>query len=122
LFSHRCSLAGVDLNRQYTSPSPHLHPEVHAVKQLLLHATRSSLRPFVFVDMHGHSKRFNAFMYGNDAAQSWMPAERRAAAGDLDVSGAPQQVHTVGGGKQGSNPIFSAPSRATRRDRVRLRS
>ena len=27
--------------------------------------------PFVVVDFHGHSKKWNVFMYGNDPLQSW---------------------------------------------------
>lgn len=30
--NYRCSLSGMDLNRQYIGPSPRLHPEIYAIK------------------------------------------------------------------------------------------
>lgn len=32
-------------------------------------------RPFVFVDLHGHSRRANIFMYGNNPEESWQPTD-----------------------------------------------
>lgn len=34
--NYRCSLSGCDLNRQWKSPSPRLHPEIYAVKEMFL--------------------------------------------------------------------------------------
>ena len=36
--SHRCSLAGVDLNRVWNKPSPSLHPEIFAAKGVVQYA------------------------------------------------------------------------------------
>lgn len=33
----------------------------------------------VYIDMHGHSRKYNAFLYGNDGAQSWSATDRAAA-------------------------------------------
>lgn len=30
-------------------------------------------KPVLLCDMHGHSRRFNAFVYGCKASQSWCP-------------------------------------------------
>ena len=59
--NYRCSLAGVDLNRQYAAPSRELHPEIFAAKGLLarLHAAEPSANTpgsrgvALFVDLHG---------------------------------------------------------------------
>lgn len=34
--NYRCSLSGNDLNRQWKNPSPRLHPEIHAVKEMFM--------------------------------------------------------------------------------------
>ena len=62
--NYRCSLAGVDLNRQWRLPSPITHPEISALKALL---TRMQRRPGgvkLAVDIHGHSRKMCVFMYG----------------------------------------------------------
>lgn len=69
--NYRTSLSGHDLNRQWRSPgpSPALHPETGAVKDLLhkLVRTRPGGRPrsiALLLDLHGHSARNDVFMYG----------------------------------------------------------
>lgn len=32
-------------------------------------------KPFVFVDFHGHSRRYNVFMFGNNPEESWRIAD-----------------------------------------------
>ena len=62
--NYRCSLAGCDLNRRWKYPSPILHPTIYYTKRLI--KTFASERPLaLFVDLHGHSRRKNVFMYGN---------------------------------------------------------
>ena len=58
-----CSLAAVDLNRRWAKPSMRAHPTICAFKRLLqrTHAERSIS---LFVDLHGHSRKHNVFMYG----------------------------------------------------------
>ena len=31
--------------------------------------------PFSFIDLHGHSRKPNIFMYGNNPQESWCPAD-----------------------------------------------
>lgn len=71
--NYRCSLAGVDLNRRYLDPHPSLNPTIHALKKYLqqLQTTRQQpqapQRPILmFLDIHGHSKKKNVFVYGCD--------------------------------------------------------
>uniref|UniRef100_A0A914NI39 Peptidase M14 domain-containing protein n=1 Tax=Meloidogyne incognita TaxID=6306 RepID=A0A914NI39_MELIC len=51
--SHRCSLVGQDLNRVEILKMP----------------------PFSFIDLHGHSRKPNIFMYGNNPLESWCPTD-----------------------------------------------
>jgi murein tripeptide amidase MpaA len=62
--NYRTSLAGCDLNRRWKYPSETLHPTIFHTKQLILNmASERTLA--LFCDIHGHSRRKNAFMYGN---------------------------------------------------------
>jgi len=61
--NHRCSLSGVDLNRQWINPDKNLHPEVFHLKQLIAMAVNES-SVALYVDLHGHFRKKNIFMYG----------------------------------------------------------
>ena len=65
--NYRTDLTGEDLNRRYTAPTPALQPTVYAVKELLreIHEARGV---FLYVDMHGHSRKKNIFIYGCDGS------------------------------------------------------
>ncbi|GMH71824.1 hypothetical protein TL16_g05755 [Triparma laevis f. inornata] len=63
--NYRTSLSGNDLNRRYASPSPVLHPTVYAMRQMLT-TMQESRGVLMFVDMHGHSRKKNTFLYGCD--------------------------------------------------------
>ncbi|VBB29223.1 unnamed protein product [Acanthocheilonema viteae] len=70
--SHRCSLAGVDLNRTWNQPSPVLHPVIYHSKAIVQYVVDVlGKKPFLFVDIHGHSNNFNFFLYGNNPDNSW---------------------------------------------------
>lgn len=63
--NYRCSLAGTDLNRRYADSHPTFHPTIVAFKSLL--KTILVNRPInLFLDLHGHSKLKNCFLYGCD--------------------------------------------------------
>ena len=59
--NYRVSMSGNDLNRRYLSPHTKLHPVVCAVKKLIKEDESDIL---AFIDMHGHSRKKNVFMYG----------------------------------------------------------
>ena len=63
--NYRCGLAGCDLNRRYKNPSKILHPIIYQLKKLVksVHQERELT---MFLDMHGHSRKSNVFMYGCD--------------------------------------------------------
>ncbi|KAF5834507.1 hypothetical protein DUNSADRAFT_8800 [Dunaliella salina] len=61
--SYRCSLAGVDLNRMWEHPLKFQHPSVYHSKKLLAHLA-GACRLALYVDIHGHSTKEDAFFYG----------------------------------------------------------
>lgn len=63
--NNRCSLAGVDLNRQWKKPSRTLHPNVFCLKNFIS-TTKGIRNVSMYVDLHGHSRKYNVFMYGCD--------------------------------------------------------
>jgi len=60
----RCSLYGVDLNRCWIDPQKDTHPVLFALKWLIKN-TQNERDIMLFVDLHGHSRKKNIFMYGN---------------------------------------------------------
>jgi hypothetical protein len=63
--NYRCSLSGADLNRTWREPSQVAHPEIYATKQLVARIVREQGRHLLLaVDLHGHSRKKNIFMYG----------------------------------------------------------
>jgi hypothetical protein len=63
--NNRCNLAGVDLNRQWKTPIKGVHPTVHSLKQFML-GQRRVREVYMYLDLHGHSRKYNVFMYGCD--------------------------------------------------------
>jgi hypothetical protein len=63
--NYRCSLAGCDLNRRWKYPSESLHPTVFHTKQLIVKMDEERGLA-MFCDIHGHSRRKNTFIYGNN--------------------------------------------------------
>lgn len=63
--NYRCALSGQDLNRRWKAPSKVIHPVNFAVKRIV--RSFSKERDIVlYCDLHGHSRRKNIFMYGNN--------------------------------------------------------
>ncbi|OQV20004.1 Cytosolic carboxypeptidase 4 [Hypsibius exemplaris] len=67
----RCSLAGVDLNRQWTSPSPDIFPTIYHTKNLMDYLHNLGKELYLFVDLHGHSNQKNIFFYGCSPLNDW---------------------------------------------------
>lgn len=72
LGNYRTSLSGNDLNRKYQKPDAKLHPTVCAMKSLVASILASNEVEedgndediLAFIDMHGHSRKKNVFIYG----------------------------------------------------------
>ena len=74
--NYRTNFAGSDLNRKYYDPDEKLHPTVCAIKKLVSSIVNdqtldngdgqnsSDDKIFAFIDMHGHSRKKNVFIYG----------------------------------------------------------
>eukprot|EP00438_Fugacium_kawagutii_P033828 Skav235837 [mRNA] locus=scaffold1931:271983:280981:- [translate_table: standard] len=65
--NYRCSLAGQDLNRLWDEPSRKMHPTIFFTKSMFRHLL-DDREVILFVDIHGHSRKKNVFMYGNSEA------------------------------------------------------
>jgi murein tripeptide amidase MpaA len=65
LGNHRTSVSGKDLNREFLTTNKIIFPEVIALKEYVADLkSRFSNRLLAFFDIHGHSMRKNAFIYG----------------------------------------------------------
>jgi murein tripeptide amidase MpaA len=62
--NYRCSLSGMDLNRQWVGSSAKFYPINYHTK-MMMKKTQESREIFFFCDFHGHSTGRNVFMYGN---------------------------------------------------------
>ncbi|KAM7534328.1 hypothetical protein Aperf_G00000108142 [Anoplocephala perfoliata] len=69
--NHRCSMAGRDLNRQWLSPSQTLHPTIFHTKCLINLLSEMGNSPYIYLDLHGHSRMKDIFVYGCDPRLSW---------------------------------------------------
>ena len=61
--NYRCSLSGLDSNRQWIAPSMKQCPENCATK-MMMRKTLESRDILFYCDIHGHSRCRNLFMYG----------------------------------------------------------
>ncbi|XP_016077835.1 PREDICTED: cytosolic carboxypeptidase 3 [Miniopterus natalensis] len=61
--NYRCSLAGQDLNRNYTSLLKESFPSVWYTRNMI-HRLMEKREVILYCDLHGHSRKENIFMYG----------------------------------------------------------
>lgn len=61
--NYRSNISGFDLNRKWENPSKHYHPEVYYCKKLIENLNEIG-QVQMFCDLHGHSMKKNAFIYG----------------------------------------------------------
>ncbi|KAJ3218033.1 Cytosolic carboxypeptidase 1 [Dinochytrium kinnereticum] len=62
--SHRCGLAGTDLNREWRNPCKRRSPTIYWTKQLWKFLVDGGQRPLIACDFHGHSRKKNVFIFG----------------------------------------------------------
>jgi hypothetical protein len=70
--NYRCSLAGIDLNRRWDRPSRIWHPTIWHTKQLIkqFNLPPNAGRVLAYIDLHGHSRKKNVFIYGCDPTKA----------------------------------------------------
>jgi len=73
--NNRCNLSGVDLNRQWKLPIKALHPTIFHLKYFM-QAQRKLRDVCMYIDLHGHSRKYNVFMYGCDDKKKPRPQVR----------------------------------------------
>jgi len=60
----RCDISGTDVNRKWTrNPNKFLYPIVNDVKVLFSKLSNEGYEIDYFIDLHGHSKKPNSFIY-----------------------------------------------------------
>ena len=64
--NYRTGLAGTDLNRKWKNPDEDLNPTIFYMKNMM-ERMRDERGIVLYVDLHGHSVKKNAFIYGCDA-------------------------------------------------------
>lgn len=69
--NYRTCYSGNDLNRKYHNPDEYLHPTVCSIKNLIKKLVTPDNNEenidneiFAYIDMHGHSRKKNVFIYG----------------------------------------------------------
>ncbi|KAL4217925.1 hypothetical protein ACF0H5_022664 [Mactra antiquata] len=65
--NYRCSLAARDLNRNYRHPKRESFPTVWHTKHMI-EVLSEKHEILLYCDLHGHSRKHNVFMYGNNTA------------------------------------------------------
>ena len=61
---YRLDTLGLNLNRFYLDPSPHLHPTTFSVKNVM-NQLSSYGTLFMYVDFHAHASKKGVFLFGN---------------------------------------------------------
>ncbi|WAR16337.1 CBPC2-like protein [Mya arenaria] len=65
--NYRCSLAARDLNRNYRRPRKESFPTVWSTKDMI-EKVMEKHEVALYCDLHGHSRKHNVFMYGNNTS------------------------------------------------------
>jgi len=64
----RTSIVGTDLNRRWDKPDEILHPQIYFLKNYMKLLISIGKEIFVYCDLHGHTRKNNAFIYGCNKA------------------------------------------------------
>ena len=91
--NYRCSLAGTDLNRRFAADDPGLYPTISALKNRIK-AIQKNRRVLLYLDLHGHSKQKNSFLYGCDITLQPPKAFRSASAHMREDEIVLQRIHS----------------------------
>ncbi|RHY83675.1 hypothetical protein DYB35_001431 [Aphanomyces astaci] len=78
--NYRCSVAGVDLNRRWSKPCQDSHPTIFAAKHMIM-SMRNARRVVLFCDIHGHSRKKNMFVSGENQVKYHPPTSPSSRGG-----------------------------------------
>jgi len=122
--NYRCGLAGMDLNRTWDKPDRTANPTIFHTRSLLQRLA-STGRLALYCDLHGHSRREDAFFYGCDppaAASSSATTDSKAptlgAQRDEAERSASREKESRA---EAEDPNFGASKALPARDVARLR-
>lgn len=62
--NYRSNISGFDLNKRWENPSKNFHPEIYYLKKMISNLL-SQNEIHLYCDLHGHSMKKNAFIYGS---------------------------------------------------------
>lgn len=65
----RSSMLGQDKNRNWNIPKPEEFPVIYQIKKLVKKFNKET-KLKIIGDFHGHSRRFNTFIYGCDPCRT----------------------------------------------------
>eukprot|EP01105_Mastigella_eilhardi_P008034 TRINITY_DN1983_c1_g1_i1.p1 TRINITY_DN1983_c1_g1~~TRINITY_DN1983_c1_g1_i1.p1 ORF type:complete len:606 (+),score=141.94 TRINITY_DN1983_c1_g1_i1:889-2706(+) len=85
----RCSSQGLDLNRSWETPTPETCPTVFYAKKLMTELVNEGNPLVLYVDIHGHMRKRNVFLYGCEPAAGQLPQLQVTA---CDGAAAPAQA------------------------------
>ena len=91
--NYRCSLAGTDLNRRFADDNPALYPTISALKDRVK-AIQKNRVVLLYLDLHGHSKLKNSFLYGCDITLQPSKAFKAATSNMREDEIVLQRIHS----------------------------
>ncbi len=62
--NYRSNISGFDLNKRWQNPSKNIHSEIYYLKKMVSNLLEQN-DIHLYCDLHGHSMKKNAFIYGS---------------------------------------------------------
>mmetsp|Transcript_9796 Transcript_9796/g.28021 ORF Transcript_9796/g.28021 Transcript_9796/m.28021 type:complete len:662 (-) Transcript_9796:200-2185(-) len=118
--NYRCGMGGVDLNRTWDKPDKTRHPTVWHTRALVQRLA-STGRLALFCDLHGHSRREDAFFYGCDPPAPSGPEAKAPILGPVAQREEAERAASRESANSSSDGTTGASRSLTAREIARLR-